>query len=446
MLKGFPECNGEELGAHKLQYSADGWLLAKVPGAVHTDLMVNNVIPDPFKGLNEKKVQWVPENEWWYRREIELPPEVLQRQVVELVFEGLDTFATVWVNGVWVGEAHNMFTPWRFNVTKAVKAGKNVVAVRFKPIYKIAAELEKKYGAKYGCLHAENCSCRPYVRKAQYSFGWDWGPTLPTAGIWRSVRLIAHDKARLGYLAALPTEVSDEKAKVKVVVDVYAPLACEVEAKFAVEGFGQKIEKQVTNAVPAGQSFLECTLEISEPKLWWPSGYGAQNLYDVSVKLFCDGAFLDEAAVKCGIRSVALLQEPDEEGKSFIFIINGMKVFCRGANWVPADSFLPRVTPKRYRELLDLAVEANFNMLRVWGGGVYEDDAFYELCDRLGIMVWQDFMYACAAYPRRRLVFAGSRAGSRGGCAATTGARMYRCVVRQQRDSVAAQDRLERDA
>jgi beta-mannosidase len=398
-LKGFPKCNGEELGASKLEYNCDGWLSAQVPGTVHTDLMANNVISDPFKGLNERKAQWVPENEWWYRKEIDLTDDFLRKQVVELVFEGLDTFATVWVNGVKVGEAHNMFTLWRFNINKALKLGRNVVAVCFKPIYKVAFELEKKFGGKYGCLHAENCSARPFVRKAQYSFGWDWGPTLPAAGIWRSVRVIAYDKAKLGYLAALPLQVSKEKATIKAIADVYATKNCNVKAKFVVEGFGQTIEKQATKEVAEGQSCIESELEIFEPRLWWPRGYGAQNLYDVSVELYSDGGFLDKAAVKCGVRSVQLLQDSDDEGTCFTFAVNGLRVFCKGANWVPADSFLPRVTKDLYSKLLDMAAEANVNMLRVWGGGIYEDDAFYDLCDRRGIMVWQDFMYACAAYP-----------------------------------------------
>jgi beta-mannosidase len=398
-FKGFAECNGEELGAHKPEYDDGGWLPAKVPGTVHLDLLANNVIPDPFKGLNEKKVQWATENEWWYRREFDLPPDFLGKHAVELVFDGLDTFATVWVNSVKVGEADNMFTPWRFNISKSVKAGRNVIAVRFKPICKVALELEHKYGSKYGSLHAENFSARPYVRKAQYSFGWDLGPTLPTAGIWRSARVIAYDKAKLGYLAALPLQVSEDKAKIKTTAEVYAAEPCCVKAKFVVEGFGQRIEKQIIKQIAAGQRYLESEFEIAKPRLWWPRGYGAQNLYDVSVELYSDEVLCDKAGVKCGIRSVKLLQEPDDEGKSFIFRINGLPVFCKGANWIPADSFLPRVTADRYRKLLDLAAEANFNMLRVWGGGIYEDDAFYDLCDSLGIMVWQDFMYACSAYP-----------------------------------------------
>ena len=398
-FKGFDEGKGEELGAQRLEYDDGDWLSANVPGTVHLDLLANKVIPDPFKDLNEEKVQWVPQKEWWYRKEINVSPELLEKQVVELVFEGLDTIATVWVNGVKVGKANNMFTPWRFSVGKELCEGRNIIAVSFKPIHKAALELERKYGEKCGSLHAENFSARPYVRKAQYSFGWDWGPNLPTAGIWRKTTLICYDKTKLGYLSALPTEVSEDTAKIKVIAVAYAAKTCEVKAKFVMQGFGQRIEKQVSKQIASGQSFLEVEFEISKPHLWWPRGYGKQNLYDVSVELSVDGALVDEAAAKCGVRSVKLLQELDDEGKTFIFVANGLPVFCKGANWIPADSFLPRVTKERYQKLLSAAAEANFNMLRVWGGGIYEDDVFYDLCDKLGIMVWQDFMYACCGYP-----------------------------------------------
>ncbi len=292
-----------------------------------------------------------------------------------------------------------MFTPWQFNISKALKEGKNVVAICFKPIYKVAVDLERKFGGKYGSLHAENFSARPYVRKAQYSFGWDWGPTLPTAGIWRHAKIIAYDHIRLGYLSVLPLEVSADKAKIEAVAQIYSTIDCNVRAKFVVEGFGQRVEKEVSGHLSLGQNFLEAEFELDQPQLWWPKGYGDPNLYDASVELYSNGSLLDKRAIKCGIRNVALLQQPDDEGQSFVFAINGLRVFCKGACWIPADSFLPRVTQDRYQKLLSLAAEANFNMVRVWGGGIYEDDAFYELCDRLGLMVWQDFMYACCAYP-----------------------------------------------
>ncbi len=398
-FKGFPECNGEDLKVFRLDYNDTEWLTGNVPGTVQTDLIENNVIPDPFANLNEEKVKWVPQQEWWYRKQIDLSPELLDRQAVELIFDGLDTFASVWMNGEKVGEANNMFTSWHFSIKSAIRTDRNVIAVCFKPIYKVASELESKYGEKYGSLHVENFSGRPYVRKAQYSFGWDWGPTLPTAGIWRTAKIIAFDKAKLDYLSILPLEVSAEKAKIKALVDVHGPSPYSVKGKFIVEGFGQRIEKEVSKSIASGQSCLEADFEIANPHLWWPRGYGEPNLYNVSIELFCDDVLCEKAMVKSGIRSVKLLQKPDDEGESFIFLINGLPVFCKGACWIPADSFLPRVTTDRYQKLLVLSAEANFNMLRVWGGGVYEDDFFYNLCDNLGIMVWQDFMYACCAYP-----------------------------------------------
>jgi beta-mannosidase len=213
-FKGFKGLNGEEQGAHTTSCPMEGWLLAEAPLTAHTNLMDNKLIPDPFKGCNEREVQWVNENEWWYRKEIELTQELIEKDVIELYFGGLDTFATIWMNDIKVGEANNMFTPWRFNIKNAAKAGNNVIAIRFKPVYKVASELEAQHKHKYACLSSENFSARPYVRKAQYSFGWDWGPTLPTAGIWRQAKIYAYNKARLGYVASIPMEVTAQKATV----------------------------------------------------------------------------------------------------------------------------------------------------------------------------------------------------------------------------------------
>ena len=398
-FKGFKGCDGEEQGAYLTQNKTEGWLLAEAPLTAHTNLMANKLIPDPFMGINERDVQWVNESEWWYRKEIDLDADVVNKDVVELSFESLDTFATIWVNDVKVGEANNMFTPWRFDIKQAAKLGKNLIAIRFKPVYHIAGELEKTHKHKYTCLSADNFSARPYVRKAQYSFGWDWGPTLPTAGIWREAKVVAYDTARLGYVAGLPEEVSADTAKVKLSAEIHASKETTLTVKFTLVGFGQTMQQQTEIKTTKGRNFADCTLEVDEPHLWWPKGYGEPSLYDASVKVYSGGELLDEAQVKVGFRSIKLLQEPDDEGKTFIFQINGKKVYCKGANWIPADSFLPKVNYERYHKLLNLAAKANLNMLRVWGGGVYEADEFYELCDSLGIMVWQDFMYACAGYP-----------------------------------------------
>lgn len=398
-LKGFENGKGIESGAQKLGCDDREWFLGNVPGTVHTDLIDSKVIPDPFKDLNEKKVEWVAQKEWWYRKEFNLSPDFVKKRAIELVFEGLDTFATIWINGVQIGEAHNMFTPWRFNVTKLLQEGINLVAVRFRPVCAVATELQAKFGVKYGSLHADNFSARPYVRKAAYSFGWDWGPTLPTAGIWKTVKIVAYEHAKLGSVAFMPVEVSTKKAKVEAVAQVYSLEDFDAKIDFVIEGFGQRIEKEVNTRLVGGQNFVEAEFVLAEPQLWWPKGYGEPNLYIATVQLFIGEDLLDKQSVKCGIRSAGLIQTPDEEGKRFVFKINDLSVFCKGACWIPSDSFLPRTTPERYQKLLNLAAEANFNMLRVWGGGVYEDEIFYELCDKLGLMVWQDFMFANAGYP-----------------------------------------------
>lgn len=398
-FKGFKDCDGEEQGAHLTNLKVDDWLLAEAPLTAHTNLIANEVIPDPFKGLYEREVQWVNESEWWYRKEVELTAELINKDVVELFFAGLDTYATVWVNDTKVGEANNMFTPWRFNIKEAAKTGKNLIAIRFKPVYKVASELEAKHKHKYTCLSADNFSARPYVRKAQYSFGWDWGPTLPTSGIWRDSKIIAYNIARLGYVSGLPEEVSKEKAKVKLVAEIHAIKEAKLNVSFTLDGFGQTITEQKETKVKPGRNFAECLIDVDKPMLWWPKGYGTPNLYQAKIKVYTDKEFLDETSINVGIRKIELIEEPDDEGKTFIFRINGQNIFCKGANWVPADSFLPKVNFEQYNKLLSFAAEANFNMLRVWGGGIYEADEFYNLCDSLGIMVWQDFMYVCAGYP-----------------------------------------------
>ncbi|MCS7113545.1 MAG: glycoside hydrolase family 2 protein [Candidatus Bathyarchaeota archaeon] len=399
LIKGFPKLNGEGEGVYDPCYPVDGWVQAEVPGVVHLDLIRSGVIPDPFYGLNEDTARWVEDIEWWYRKDFEPPDELLGRECVELIFEGLDTIATIWVNGVRIGEAYNMFTPWVFDVKNILKPGRNTVVVRFKPPGRYADELSDRYSEKYGVLNSAFHRSRPYVRKAQYSFGWDWGPRLPTVGIWRSVKLIGYDVGRLGYVAALPLEVSEDKAILKLTAEVYAYRRFRARVRFTVEGYGSRVEAYVEDYIEPGRNDLSCLVELDKPRLWWPNGYGDQNLYKLTVGLYSEDSILDEAYTRIGIRRVELIQEPNGKGRSFLFKINGLPVFCKGANWIPADSFLPRVSRERYRRLLEMAREAGMNMLRVWGGGIYEDDYFYDLCDELGIMVWQDFMYACAEYP-----------------------------------------------
>ncbi|RLE97098.1 MAG: glycoside hydrolase family 2 protein [Thermoprotei archaeon] len=394
-LQGFKPGEGVKSGAHGVDYRAEGWLKAKVPGVVHLDLMENGVIPDPFYGLNEEEVRWVEEREWWYRRELEVPADFLDADAVELVFEGLDTFATIWVNGVEVGRADNMFIPWIFDVKHLLRPGRNVIAVKFDPPARVLEELE----AKHGRLGAGFYAPRVYGRKAQYSFGWDWGPRLPTSGIWRSAYLIAFSGARLMHVASLPLKVSEEEAELLLEAEVKAVRGLDAVVTFELSGRDGVHTRSVSVRLEEGLNEVRARMRIPRPELWWPRGYGPQNLYTLRVRLEAGGELLDEVAVRTGIRSVELVREPDEEGKSFYFKINGVPVFCKGANWIPADNLLPRVTREKYAKLLRMAADANMNMIRVWGGGIYEDDSFYDICDELGIMVWQDFMFSGGEYP-----------------------------------------------
>jgi len=396
-LRGFKPGEGEKKGAYKEDYKTDGWIKARVPGVVHLDLLENGLIPDPFYGLNEEKVRWVEEMEWWYRREFDLPEDIVNMDAVEIHFMGLDTFATIWLNGVKVGETDNMFIPWVFDVKKLVKPGRNVIAIKFAPPTKTLEEIK----AREEKMKRVFLPPRAYGRKAQYSFGWDWAPRLPTSGIWRSVKLIAYNTARLGHIAALPVKVTKEEADMRVEAEVYAIREVEARITFELSYGEERYDKVVQLRLEPGYNEVRTSIRVPKPKLWWPHGYGPQNLYQFKVKLEGEGELLDEKSTRVGIRSIELVQEPDEEGKSFIFKINGVPIFCKGANWIPADSFLPRVTREKYEALLNMVVEANMNMLRVWGGGIYEDDVFYDLCDEKGIMIWHDFMFACAAYPEK---------------------------------------------
>ena len=390
---------GERQGAFNpdFQPPPERTVPAQVPGAVHLDLMRAGKLPDPFYRLNEPAVKWVEEREWWYRRDFDVPAETLKRDAVELVFHGLDTVATVWLNGEKVGEVDNMFIPHRFEVKGLLREGRNTLVVKFNSPTKVAEEREQLYGKLNSAFH----SARPYLRKAQYSFGWDWGPRLPTSGIWRSVELFAYDIACVRNLWAHLTGLSEDgsSAEVRVEAELNAVKEADVRVRFILQHGEQQFIACVPASLRPGENTVYADITVTNPRLWFPNGVGEQPLYDLRCCVEADERTTDEKAVKVGLRKVELVQEPDEEGKSFVIRVNGVPVFCKGANWIPADNFPPRVTKERYRDLLRKAAEANMNMLRVWGGGIYEDEAFYEACDELGIMVWQDFMFSCAEYP-----------------------------------------------
>lgn len=358
---------------------------ATIPGTVHTDLFKNQLIPDPFFGNNEKQLQWIENENWEYETHFTISESELKNQNIDLEFEGLDTYATVFLNGKVVLEANNMFRKWTITAKSNLKIGSNHLKVVFHSAVQKGKEAAKKLS--YTLPEKE----RVFVRKAQYQFGWDWGPRFVTAGIWKKVQLKFWNSAKIENIKYSQIELNDKKAILEFTTEIYASKVKTIQLKI-----NEKIE---TFNLKKGKSKIKMQYEITNPKLWWCNGLGDANLYPFTVEISQKKQFLDAKKLNIGLRTIELIQEKDQVGKSFYFKLNGKSVFMKGANVVPPDSFLPRVSDATYFSLVENAKKANMNMLRVWGGGVYFDDAFYEACDANGILVWQDFMFACSMYP-----------------------------------------------
>ena len=372
------------------------WNKANVPGTVHLDLMANGFIPDPYFETNELNLQWIDKVDWIYRKKftIDFDPLKSEFDSIKIVFEGLDTIGDVKVNGQYIGSFDNMFVEYTFEVKEILKPGENEIEIYFKSPTFAGKALESKYGK----LPVELASHRVYLRKTQYSFGWDWAPTLTTSGIWKPVYLEFIKCAKIKNVWFKTISISDSKAQIATEIEIEKLTDEDIELSLEIFFENEKIyERNFTQR--KGDRVRVHRFEINSPNLWYPNGFGKPTLYKAQIKLLKNGETLDETVKKFGIRTVQLIQEKDEDGESFIFEINGEKIFCKGANWIPADCFLPRVKKEDYDILLEMAKEANLNILRVWGGGIYEDEYFYEKCDELGIMIWQDFMFACAGYP-----------------------------------------------
>ncbi|NPV07335.1 MAG: hypothetical protein HPY83_05140 [Anaerolineae bacterium] len=371
---------------------------AEVPGDAHLDLARAGVIPEPLLGQNVADLGWMEERDWWYSTSFTPEADFLGDRM-ELVFHGLDTFADVWLNGTHLGQTRNAFVPHSFDVTHLVREGENLLVVRLDTGLRWAREQERE---RYRWPGDATMPERIWLRRAQFTGGWDWGPRLLTVGIWRPVELHSYRGLILRdvYLTARLLEEGRAVVQAQYEIESLADgdLQSIVELTLDGEnGAGKRLE--VTLA--PGPNLIRDLLVLDWPRLWWPNGMGEQYLYDVRCDVCVGGQTLDSTEFSFGVREVSLVQEDlgEDEGQSFTFLVNGEPVFCKGANWVPADSIPARVTPEKYWALLEDAVEANFNMLRVWGGGIYEDDAWWDACDNLGLLVWQDFMFACSAIP-----------------------------------------------
>jgi len=369
---------------------------ATVPGCVHLDLLGAKKIEDPYYRDNELAVQWIGRTDWVYSRSFDVTSEMLAHDRVLLRCEGLDTLATVKLNGRRVGRADNMFRVWEFDVKAALRRGANTIEVRFDSPLGYAARRNGRRNVPFWS-DAHKADGGPWVRKEQCNFGWDWGPTLLTCGIWRDLGLVGFDTARLADVRIDQDHTRRGGVGLSVRVEAETTRRAKLEAVVTV-GYGSRTVAEAR--VPLRRGKARADLLVKNPKLWWPNGMGEQPLYDVTVDLVdASEGLLDTATRRIGLRTLELQRKKDRWGESFQFAVNRAAFFAKGANWIPADTFAPRVTAAHYADLLHSAADAHMNMLRVWGGGIYEDDRFYDLCDELGICIWQDFMFACAAYP-----------------------------------------------
>ena len=370
---------------------------AKVPGVVHEALLQNEIIPDPFYRDNEKEQRWVGETEWLYRRTFVVDENLLKQERILLRCHGLDTLATIRINDVEIGHTENMYRTYEFDIKEQLNDGENRIEIAFTS--PIAYSLEQE--ANRGILPTwsvgdHRLNGASYIRKEPSNFGWDWGPQLVTSGIWRDIELVGFSTARLGDVLILQEHgegVVDLLLKINIEVSQETSLAVKVSVNKGADLVAE-------GSADLSNHKTEVSLRIENPSLWWIAGMGNQPLYDVDIELVnTDNEAIDYRKMRIGLRTLQLDRHADEWGESFQFTINGLPFFAKGANWIPADVFVSRLKYADYERLIKASVDANMNMLRVWGGGVYELDEFYELCDEYGVAVWQDFMFACGTYP-----------------------------------------------
>jgi len=360
-----------------------------IPAEVHLALADAGHIPDPFKSGVEKDLQWISRQQWVWESEFTVDKELLNCDFIDLVFERIDTYAHVFLNDEPLFTADNMFRKWRIPVKEKLLKTTNHLKIIFPPSPQIIDSLAQ-------AATVQLPDDRAYMRKAAYQFGWDWAPEYRTLGLWKDVKLESWSRLRVDQLSFLQQEVNEEKALINLVLSIESE---QVRAyKLQLFANGRKLIDEVVN-LKQGENELSMPFEIKNPDLWWPNGMGDQALTEFNVKLFDGNKIIFEQKESLGFRAIQLVQEADSIGKSFYFQINGKPMYAKGANYVPEDMFPTRMSREKTRKLLVDAKNANMNMLRVWGGGIYPDDYFYDLCDSLGLLVWQDFMFANALYP-----------------------------------------------
>ena len=385
------------------QAGTDEWRSASVPGTVHQDLIFHNLLPDPFYGTNEEKIQWVENEDWEYRTTFVVTDEQLKHDGAQLILEGLDTYADVYLNGALLLKNDNMFVGHTLSVKPVLRKGENRLHIYFHSPIRQTLPQYASNGFNYPAdndHHEKHLSV--FTRKAPYSYGWDWGIRMVTSGIWRPITLRFYDVASISDYYVEQLSLIDTRALLSNHLELEYILPTETMSKIKVNVSlrGKSVaEVEKDCLLSPGINRIDLPVEIIHPERWMPNGWGEPTLYDFSVQVFCEGKSVASQSRRIGLRTVRVVNEKDEYGESFYFEVNGVPMFAKGANYIPQDALLPSVTAERYKTLFSDIRDANMNMIRVWGGGVYEDDLFYDLADENGILIWQDFMFACTTYP-----------------------------------------------
>ncbi len=364
------------------------WKSASVPGNIFTDLLSHKIIPDPFIKTNEEKVQWVSKKDWEYKTTFTINEETLQKENINLTFEGLDTYAKVYLNNQLITTTSNAFRTYNIDVKKYLKADNSLKIIFFNTD---TIETVKEKNNPYQLPEGK----RIYTRKAQFQYGWDWGPKINTSGIWKNVSLKAWNAVKFDAIFIKQKNITTNNANLEIEITIDS----NEDKNIMVVTTADKQTYSNHIKVTKGIHQYSVPFDIKNPILWWTHNLGKPHLYQFDFKLIENNTIKDEQSIKKGIRTIKLITEKDSIGESFYFELNGKPVYMKGANYIPQNSFQNKVTDNHYEKLLSNVVDSNMNMLRIWGGGIYENDIFYDICDEKGILVWQDFMFACAMYP-----------------------------------------------
>ncbi|MDO5570614.1 MAG: glycoside hydrolase family 2 protein [Bacteroidales bacterium] len=380
------------------------WKEAIVPGTIHSDLIRLNLLPDPFFGTNETKIQWVEDKDWAYKTVFTVDESQLSYKGANINFKGLDTYADVYLNGSNILSSKNMFIEYEIPVKDILRKGNNILVIKFHSPINSALEQWESNGWDYPAdndHHDKHTSI--FTRKAPYHYGWDWGIRMAGVGIWRPISLTFFNQAKINDVFIRQKSISSEKAVLSNEIEFNS---IKKENSKAIVNFifslnGKEVKKESkTIDVQAGKNHFVCQSTINNPELWMPLGWGKQTLYDVTTEIRdINGILIDSNTKKIGLRNIKVINQEDKDGKSFYFEVNGNPLFAKGANYIPSDIILTNFKKEDYKRMFDDIKAANLNMIRIWGGGIYEEEYFYELADEYGILIWQDFMFACTAYP-----------------------------------------------